>query len=110
MAKFEVIERTRGEERVITTTRRENGAIAERDIAADSAYRNARKHAESMGRAVIGTDTRDARAVVVAHVVDADTVIYWTYTYRRIGGEPTPNPDLTDALLASLIAVNGATL
>lgn len=107
--RYEVIERTRGVERVITTTRRENGAIAERDIAAESAWRNARKHAEVGGRGVMGPDGRDPNAVVVVYV-DADATITWTYTYRRVGRERVEYPDLSDALLASLIAIGATNL
>lgn len=45
--RYEVVIRTDGQERVIREgIRRENGAIAEREIAVQSAYANARKHAD----------------------------------------------------------------
>lgn len=107
MAKFEVIERYRGAERVITTTRRENGAIAERDIAAESAYRNALKHAEAGGcRAVIGAGHDPNEVVIVFY--GEDFYHTYVYTYRRVGG--APEQDLTDALLASLMALEAGNL
>jgi hypothetical protein len=102
--RYEVIEQHKGETRVITTTRRENGAANERDIAAQSAYQNARKHAEAEGRVVWGEDPKDPHAVIVAYFTDNATVT-WTYTYRPVGSGPDSNPDLTDVLLASIVAL-----
>lgn len=107
--RYEVIEQYKGIERVIATVRRENGAIAERDIAIASAYANARKHAEAEGRAVQGPNGKDPNAVAVIYFGEGFIQTH-TYTYRRVGGEPDLSPDLTDVLLASCLALSGATL
>ena len=106
--RYEVIGRDRHGERVITTTRRENGAANERDIAADASYRNYAKRTDAIGgRVVRGADAKDPNAVVVIYD-DADGRLHVeTFTYRPVGGWPTPNPDLTDVLLASIVAVTG---
>ena len=105
--RYEVIERTRGDERIVARTRRANGAEAELAIAVESAYRNALKHAEAEGRVAQGPDGKGGTAVVW---YGDDFAITWTYTVRPVGGDRTPNPDLTDVLLASLIAVGGASI
>lgn len=110
--RFEIVIKSRGIERVIRTgIRRENGARAERDIAADNAYFNALKHAEGdpAARVVRGSDSRDPNAEVIVAWDDLSSITT-TVTYRPIGGWPTPDVDLSDALLASLTALNGATL
>lgn len=102
MARYEVVIKTQGQERVIARTRRENGAINERDIAADSAYFNAKKHAEGdpYAHAVMGSVEGDPNAIGIVYFDDIatiDTIV----TYRRVGR--VPEPDLTPVLLASLV-------
>lgn len=112
MAKFEVYEKRLGRERIVKTTRREQGAINERDIAIDSAYRNAKMHvSRSGGRALQGPNGKRNEVDVVYY--DETTTAVWTYGYRRLGPDPeveAANAALEDALLASLMVRNGTTL
>lgn len=103
--RFEVVIRTRGMERVVATTRRENGAISERDIAVESAYRNAIKHTEGdpFAHAVQGAVADDPNAVAVVYFDDIATIIE-VITYRRVPALEAPDT-LEDDLLASLYAI-----
>ena len=107
--RYEVYETHRGETRIVKTgIRRENGAIAERDIAAMDNYENKRKHAETGGAAVLSPHEKDPRCVVVTYV-DADVTKTWFIGYRRVGeDEEWKNVDLVPALLASLYAIGVA--
>lgn len=110
---YEVIIRTKGMERVVKSgIRRENGARNERDIAADSAYRNGMKHAEGdkYAHVVRGSDAADPNAEVIVYFDDLGQVVT-TVTYRKVGRTvPEPTMDLENALLASLVALTAGTL
>jgi hypothetical protein len=105
--RYQVVICTKGNERVIREgIRRENGAIAERDIAADSAYRNARKHCEGdpTAHAVRGAVENDPNAEAIVYF-DALVTVVTVVTYRRV--PPLPEADtLADELLASIIALD----
>lgn len=113
MARYEVIERRDGHERVHTVTRRENGAIAERDRLVQSTYENDTRHASKVGgRCVQGPEGhRDPNAIVVGYY-DRDGKVYNTViTFRRVGGKPEPDPDVDpEPWLASIIAFSGVSL
>lgn len=106
MAHFEVVIKTKGDERVVKSgIRRENGAINERDIAADSEYRNKAKRATDGGRVVRGSVADDPNAEAIVYF-DAHATVVTVVTYRRV--PPQTEPDtLADELLASLIALRG---
>jgi hypothetical protein len=102
---YEVIIRTKGQERVIRTgIRRENGAIAERDIAADSEYRNKvkRTHGDPTARVVRGPIDGDPNAEAIVYF-DAHTEhpVVTVVTYGRV----LHTNDLLDALTASVMAL-----
>lgn len=113
--RYEIVIQSRGIEHVVKTgIRRENGAIAERDIAADSEYRNKLKRADGdpNAYAIRGAVEGDPRAEAIVYFETAypyafiDTIV----RYRPVGGDPIPDT-LEDDLLASLYALDtGATL
>lgn len=110
---YEVVIRTKAQERVIRTgIRRENGAINEREIAVQSAYANARKHADGdpntyVVRGPIEGDA-NAEAVVYADLnPEHPAMVVTVVTYRRV----PHTDDLLDALTASCYALGiGANL
>lgn len=106
--KYEIVSRINGSERIIRSgIRRENGAIAERDIAVESAYANARKHCEGdpHAYAVRGPIDGDPNAEAVIYF-DPIATIVTVITYRPVP-RPEPEDRLEDELLASLIALRG---
>ncbi len=111
MARFEVIETINGRERIVATTRRQNGAVNELARAAPPARDNAARRRIG-GWVTSGPTGRGAEWVVVA--ADSDGVERWTwYTIRRLGPDPevvAADAALGDALAASLVALNGGTL
>lgn len=108
MARFEVIESVNGRERIVATTRRENGAINEWQRAIDSATDNARRRRIG-GWVVSGPTGRTPHEwVVVSADSNGDERWVW-YTIR--GGGVTPDPDIDpEPWVASIIAANGASL
>jgi hypothetical protein len=106
--RYEVIETINGVERVVTRTRRENGAINERDRAVDAARENAQRHAgRTRGWVASGPTGRGNEWLVVEGGPEGE---HWTFvTYRRIGGDPDPDID-PEPWLASIVALNGASI
>ena len=98
-----------GHEYVFTRTRRLNGALKERDAMVANTVANMVNHAEDGERVVQGTHPTDPHAVVVAQVL-GDVTVYKVVTVRDTRPTPDPDPDLTDALAASLIALAGASI
>lgn len=98
-----------GHEYVVTRTRRLNGALKERDAMVANTVANMVTHADEAERVVTGAHPTDEHAVVVAQLLD-DVTVYKVVTVRDTRPEPTPDTDLTDALLASVYALTGATV
>lgn len=95
----------KGHEYVFARVRRENGAEAERDSMVTMTIENMLEHCHG-GRVVQGSLADDPNAVVVAAVHPDGRTVYKVVTYR-----PAVRPEddrLGDALVASLVALNGA--
>lgn len=114
MARFEVVLRygtgPDGHEYVFARTRRENGAVSERDAMVAGTVENMTDHCRG-GRVVTGSHPDDPNAVVVAAMHPDGPTVFKVVTYRAVGVPGTPEPDdLEDALLASLMALGAAPL
>ncbi len=84
--RFEVLLRYgvfEGHEYPFATTRRENGAISERDKMVETTKANMKEHVGKDGRVIVGTHPTDPRAVVVAGIHKDGLTIYKTVTYRE---------------------------
>jgi hypothetical protein len=88
----------------VAFTRRLNGARNERDAMVAMTRDNMVAHANG-GRVVEGPDGRDPEAVLLVLLRTDGTTLVKTVTVRDL--RPTPEPDLTDSLLASLVALRG---
>jgi hypothetical protein len=71
-----------GQERIVATTRREAGAINERNAYADSEYAIKQKHAAEGGRVAMGA-MDDPRAVAIVYYDDL-TEMTTVVTYREM--------------------------
>lgn len=94
---------SRGIERTVRTgIRRENGAIAERDILAENTYRNWLKRTEGdpTARVARGPIEGDPNAEAIVYF-DGTATIVTVVTYRAI----PHTDDLLDALTASVTAL-----
>lgn len=112
MARYEVTETINGRTRIVATTRRENGAIHELDRAVESARANAARRRIG-GWVTTGPTGRNPYEVVVVAADRAGDEQWTWYNIRRLGPDPeveAADAALEDALLASIIALNGATL
>ena len=106
MARFEAVLRygiDNGHEYIFSTTRRENGVIAECNKMVAETVSNMTMHANG-GRVVTGSHPTDPNAVVVA-LIQPGLVTYKTVTYRPVVRPATTDDGLEVALAASLAAL-----